>query len=107
MIDRPGTTWRRSTFCGDSSCVEVGQPVMYGDQIQVPVHKTEHPDRIECVPVDIWRGHVQAVKSGGQVPLTIWFPAELYGNFASLFTEDEEQAFLAGVKDGQFDFATS
>jgi len=102
-------TFIRASACASSSCVEVGC-----DANLVHVRDSKDPDGpVITYTADEWREHVvDEIKGGG------WLPEYTYRtgdgevvvrrnpiDRGLTFTEDEWDAFVEGVRAGEFDYA--
>lgn len=111
-MSRP--VWRKSSFCnGAATCVEVA-PLPDG---KVAVRDGKDRDGLTIeVPGEVWQAFVEAIafRTRGDVgPLRlsregddVWAMTYEGSSGALLFRDAEVAAFVAGVKDGEFDLET-
>jgi len=88
-------TWAKSSYCdGASACVEIwrrSSRCESGDCVEVAWHKSTHSTSQECVEVGHTAGAVGLRDSKNPDGPELWF------------TPEEWDAFVSGVKAGEFD----
>ena len=101
------TIWKRSSFCGESACIEVSRGCDLGhcleagrnghDEVLVRNTRTPDLDPVRFTPAQ-WKLFLDAVRGDG--PRWSWFRDQ----DDITYDAEEAEAFRSGVLAGEFDY---